>query len=149
METEAVLAKKEHRDFHCASERMIDGHQHSKTGRKSRGGRHPPFQTTGTHEKWGEYHSSGWPLASVGQLIDSIQAGKSFAALNILPSMNETGIAKISAVTWGTYNENESKTVTNTALINEDYIIQEGDLLMSRANTVELVGATVIAKKVL
>jgi type I restriction enzyme S subunit len=149
VETEAALAKKEHRDFHCASERMIEGHQRSKTGRKSRGGRHLPFQTTGTHEKWREYHSSGWHLASVGQLIDSIQAGKSFAALNIPPSMNETGIAKISAVTWGTYNENESKTVTNTALINEVYIIQEGDLLMSRANTVERVGAAVIAKKVL
>jgi len=68
--------------------------------------------------------------------------------LNTPPGISATGIAKISAVTWGLYNESESKTVTNPARINEDYIIQEGDLLMSRANTVELVGAVVIARNV-
>lgn len=148
VETEAELAAKEHREFQCATERLIDLHLQRKERRSERRTRRPQHATNTTSPQQGEQPPPGWHLATVGQLIDEIQAGKSFTALNTPPGISATGIAKISAVTWGLYNESESKTVTNPARINEDYIIQEGDLLMSRANTVELVGAVVIARNV-
>lgn len=148
VESEAIPSKKEHRAFQSASERLIDIHRMRKTGRRGLAGNVMPLQKDIPVNGSEETQPTGWQHASLSQLVDNIQAGKSFAALNKPPGINETGIAKISAVTWGNYNENESKTVTNVAMINEDYMIQEGDLLMSRANTVELVGAVVIAKKV-
>ncbi|MFV8749502.1 restriction endonuclease subunit S [Nannocystaceae bacterium ST9] len=51
---------------------------------------------------------------------------------------------KVSAVTWSVYQENESKTCTDPKLVNPAYFVEEGDLLFSRANTIELVGACVI-----
>ena len=53
-----------------------------------------------------------------------------------------------SAVTWGTYNETESKTITEEERFDQRYLIEPGDFLFSRANTIELVGACVIARKV-
>jgi type I restriction enzyme S subunit len=58
------------------------------------------------------------------------------------------GVAKVSAVSWGRYDEQESKTCLDPSRINEDLLIRKGDFLISRANTVELVGACVIAEQV-
>jgi type I restriction enzyme S subunit len=58
------------------------------------------------------------------------------------------GVAKVSAVSWGDYDESESKTCLDEDKINETWFIREGDFLLSRANTIELVGASVIVKKV-
>lgn len=90
----------------------------------------------------------GWCWTSVDAFLNGIQGGRSFLADNVIPSSDEVGIVKVSAVTWGTYNEDEAKTVRDHSLINPDYFIQQGDLLISRANTIELVGATVIADRV-
>jgi type I restriction enzyme, S subunit len=57
-------------------------------------------------------------------------------------------VAKVSAVTWGTYSELESKTCLDPEKIEERYLIRPGDFLFSRANTIELVGACVITHNV-
>ena len=54
----------------------------------------------------------------------------------------------MSAVTWGTYDESECKTVTDPEKVNPDYFIEVGDLLFSRANTIQLVGACVIVGRI-
>lgn len=56
-------------------------------------------------------------------------------------------MAKVSAVTWGEYNESESKTCKDPNKINPKYYINEGDFLFSRANTIDLVGACVIVRQ--
>lgn len=48
-------------------------------------------------------------------------------------------------MTWGAFDPAESKTCTRADLIRDEYMIKPGDLLLSRANTIELVGACVIA----
>ena len=58
----------------------------------------------------------------------------------------EHGIVKVSAVTWGTMTS-ESKTITDAGKINEAYLIQPGDFLFSRANTLQLVGACVLVQQ--
>lgn len=90
----------------------------------------------------------GWAQARLGEVIDGIDAGKSFACDERIPSDGEVGVAKVSAVTWGEYNELESKTCLDKAKENSEYLIREGDFLLSRANTIDLVGACVIAKNV-
>jgi len=86
----------------------------------------------------------GWVWASMGQLLCKIEAGKNFKCEERPPSEDEVGIVKVSAVTWGAFDENESKTITNEEKIDERYVINEGDFLFSRANTLELVGACLI-----
>ncbi|NNM80362.1 MAG: hypothetical protein HKM01_07905 [Gallionella sp.] len=90
----------------------------------------------------------GWGWCKLGNFIDSIDAGKSFKCDEREPRANEIGVAKVSAVTWGEYDESESKTCTDSSKENEAYLIQSGDFILSRANTIDLVGACVIARKV-
>ena len=91
---------------------------------------------------------SGWIYARFGTFIASIDAGKSFRCQERTPRPKEVGVAKVSAVSWGEYQESESKTCIDQSLIKPAYFIREGDFLLSRANTIDLVGACVIVKKV-
>jgi type I restriction enzyme S subunit len=89
-----------------------------------------------------------WPIVALGELIESIEAGSSFRCRETPPEEGEVGVAKVSAVSWGRYDECESKTCLDPSRISEELLIRKGDFLISRANTVELVGACVIAEQV-
>jgi len=91
---------------------------------------------------------SAWEFSRLGLYIDWIEAGKSFKCLETEPGSDQVGLVKVSAVSWGEYDESESKTCLDEKKINESWFIHEGDFLLSRANTIELVGASVIVKKV-
>jgi len=86
----------------------------------------------------------GWKLETLGTYITDISAGKSIRCDERPPKTNEFGIVKVSAVSWGLFDESESKTCLSQKNYNKDYIIKSGDFLFSRANTIELVGACVI-----
>jgi len=90
----------------------------------------------------------GWVWASVDCLLADIETGKSFKCVERPPTLEETGVVKVSAVSWGEYDEQESKTCTIEERVNPNLLVKSGDFLFSRANTVELVGACVIAKTV-
>ncbi len=90
----------------------------------------------------------GWKWVKLGDFIKGIEAGKSLKCDERPPQENEIGIIKVSAVTWGIYDEEESKTCYSHDAYNPDYLIREGDFLFSRANTLELVGACVIVHMV-
>lgn len=87
----------------------------------------------------------GWIWTPLAPLIEKIEAGKSFQCEERPPAPDEYGVVKVSAVTWGTYNEAESKTVIDPDRVKPAYLVQTGDFLFSRANTIQLVGACVIA----
>jgi type I restriction enzyme, S subunit len=87
----------------------------------------------------------GWQNTTLGAVITSIDTGKSFRCEERPPIASEVGVVKVSAVTWGTYDEEESKTCLDAARIEPRYLIEEGDFLFSRANTIQLIGACVIA----
>jgi type I restriction enzyme S subunit len=89
-----------------------------------------------------------WTITSVGELIEDIEAGINFQCEERPPAHNEKGLVKISAVTWGNYDDEESKTLPIGKEVPEQTRICEGDFLISRANTLELVGACVIVHKV-
>ncbi|MCX7377330.1 MAG: hypothetical protein NTY94_11390 [Alphaproteobacteria bacterium] len=76
-----------------------------------------------------------------------IEAGKNVTAAGYPPTGDAVGIVKVSAVTWGEFNERESKTLPPGADYDPAHRIEAGDFLISRANTVELVGAPVIVRE--
>ncbi|WIH05885.1 restriction endonuclease subunit S [Xanthomonas translucens pv. graminis] len=90
---------------------------------------------------------ANWAIAFLDDLLSRIEAGKSFKCEERPPASTEVGVVKVSAVTWGEYQEAESKTCTEQSRINSTLFIQKGDFLFSRANTIELVGACVIAEQ--
>ena len=89
-----------------------------------------------------------WKWIRLQDIILSISAGKSFRCNEVIPEDQEPGIVKVSAVTWGTFREEESKTCISLSDWNEEYRICEGNFLISRANTKKLVGACVIVERI-
>ena len=89
-----------------------------------------------------------WVLAPLADLVSKIETGKSFKCDERRPASSEIGVLKVSAVSWGRYQEDESKTCTDPDRINPALFVQPGDFLFSRANTIDLVGACVIAREV-
>lgn len=85
------------------------------------------------------------PLAD---LIEDISAGKSFGGANAPARDDEWGIIKVSAMTWGEFDPTENKAVASAERVDPRFEIREGDLLVSRANTSEYVGASVLVRHV-
>ncbi len=89
-----------------------------------------------------------WKQVQVSEIVEKIEAGKSIKCDERPPQNDEFGIIKISAVTWGVYNEQESKTLFDKSVFLENRRISVGDFLISRANTIELLGMPVIVREV-
>jgi type I restriction enzyme S subunit len=90
----------------------------------------------------------GWRWITLESVLADIEAGKSFKCQERPPKKDEVGVVKVSAVTWGEFDDAESKTCFIKNLLDESLLVRAGDFLFSRANTIELVGACVIAKVV-
>jgi len=84
---------------------------------------------------------------ALGEILDGIKGGKNLRCSERPPQPHEKGVVKVSAVTWGEFDPNESKTFPPDHVPSHDILIRSGDLLFSRANTVDLVGAVVIVDK--
>ncbi|MGL4654665.1 MAG: restriction endonuclease subunit S [Sarcina sp.] len=89
-----------------------------------------------------------WESIKLDFVVKSIEAGKSFKCVERPAMKNEVGLVKISAVTWGEFLVNENKIVEDINRINENYFIKKGDFLISRANTIELVGSSVVVSEI-
>ena len=90
----------------------------------------------------------GWCWTNLDSLLSGIQAGKSFRCEERPPTSEEFGLVKVSAVTWGEFNELESKTCTDPDRYDPRLLISKNDFLFSRANTLDLVGACVIVRQI-
>ena len=86
----------------------------------------------------------GWKLSSLGALIASCEAGWSGTGTQRKKRDGEVAVLKVSAVTKGYFIPSECKVLDNQSNIKKYIYPQTGDLLFSRANTREMVGATVV-----
>lgn len=82
---------------------------------------------------------------TLGDILFGIEAGKSFQTTDTLARNDELGVLKVSAVTWLAFRPEESKAVINYEP-EDSHRVKAGDLLISRANTRELVGAVVLVE---
>lgn len=57
---------------------------------------------------------------------------------------NEFGVLKVGCVNYGVFNSHENKALPKELAPQLQYLIREGDLLISRANTKELVGSAAV-----
>ena len=60
---------------------------------------------------------------------------------------NEWGVLKVGCVSFGVYNDRENKALPGTMEPRPNHEVHSGDFLMSRANTIELVGACAIVEE--
>lgn len=81
-----------------------------------------------------------WIENRLATVVTKIENGKSFVCESFNRSDDYPAILKLSAVTYGIYNANENKALTDESLFISDVEVKEGDLLFTRKNTPELVG---------
>ena len=82
-----------------------------------------------------------WPVCSVADYVREFQGGKSIESESGENVITRNRVLKISAVTGMKFLAHESKPVPDTYEPPTEHFAKPGDLLFSRANTTELVGA--------
>ncbi|WP_272949704.1 restriction endonuclease subunit S [Kribbella antibiotica] len=87
------------------------------------------------------------PAVPLAVLIEEISGGRSFGASNSPARLDEWGIIKVSAMTRGRFRPEENKAVS-AEHVDARFEIHQGDLLISRANTADYVGASVLVGRV-
>ncbi len=88
-----------------------------------------------------------WEIRTLDYFLTGIDAGKSPNCPDRPAGADEWGILKVSAIHSESFREWENKVITNPVYISPAYEVQDGDLLISRANTYELVGMVCLVRK--
>lgn len=83
------------------------------------------------------------PRLNLGELLLDIEAGKSFQTTDLPARPDQLGVLKVSAVSWDEFAPDEAKAIEGDYRPEEKHRVKKGDLIISRANTIELVGAVV------
>lgn len=111
-----------------------------------------PFATL---ERWGEVFqgasdsqaSSKFPMVRLGSVIANLQNGWSPKCLTRRAALEEWGVLKLGAVSFGEFDEAANKALPAHLKPTPEYEIQAGDVLISRANITQYVGACVFVAK--
>ena len=85
-------------------------------------------------------NDKGWMIDKLSTVVTNIENGKSFICESFSRSGKYPAILKLSAVTYGIYNANENKALTDESLYVSSVEVKSEDLLFTRKNTPELVG---------
>ena len=88
-----------------------------------------------------------WPSARIVDFVADFESGKSLVADDEDDSTSQFRVLKVSAVTSLEYKPEQSKAVPSDYNPPESHIVRAGDLLFSRANTTELIGATALVNQ--
>ncbi len=88
-------------------------------------------------------NEAGWPYGQVSDFVEGFESGKSLAAAEESESARYR-VLKVSAVTSGRFIADESKALPHDYEPPRAHLVRSGDLLFSRANTAELIGATAL-----
>lgn len=83
----------------------------------------------------------------LAELLINIEAGKSLNGRNIPVKEHEVGVVKVSAVGPVGFDEKENKILINQEEFITKHRVSSGDLLITRANTTELVGRVCLVKE--
>ncbi|MFZ3169226.1 MAG: restriction endonuclease subunit S [Candidatus Methanoperedens sp.] len=83
----------------------------------------------------------GWKVKKINDVVE-IEAGSCVIGEKRPRKENEFAVLMVSAVTKGIFLPNEYKVINSSQILKKIVTPEKGDLLFSRANTYELVGAT-------
>lgn len=84
----------------------------------------------------------GWPVARLGDLVSAIDSGHSPKCHDRPRDVDEWGVLRLGAVTHCEFDDGEHKTLPKDIAADPSVEVRAGDLLLSRKNTAELVGAS-------
>jgi type I restriction enzyme S subunit len=88
-----------------------------------------------------------WTVEPLSKLLIGIDAGKSPNCPNYPAPKGEWGILKVSAVTNDGFISTENKHLENGRYVNQTLVVRQGDLLITRCNTPDLVGTACLVDK--
>jgi len=83
-----------------------------------------------------------WPVCAVNDFVAGFESGKSIVADDEDDTTSPYRVLKVSAVTSLEFRPQQSKAMPPDYEPPESHFVRAGDLLFSRANTAELIGAT-------
>jgi Restriction endonuclease S subunits len=92
-------------------------------------------------------NQNNFDYKSIGEVTKSITAGWSANGESRIKQQNEKAVLKVSAVTQGYFRPDEYKVINSNEPIKKYIFPRKGDLIFSRANTREMVGATAIIEQ--
>ncbi|MBU4221694.1 MAG: restriction endonuclease subunit S, partial [Euryarchaeota archaeon] len=84
----------------------------------------------------------GWKVKKINDVVIEIEAGSCVIGEKRPRKENEFAVLMVSAVTKGIFLPDEYKVINSSQMLKKIVTPEKGDLLFSRANTYELVGAT-------
>ena len=87
------------------------------------------------------------PISTIGQETECIVSGHCLNGSPGVLRQGEKAVLKVSAVTYGYFKEDEYKVLYDVNQVSKGIYPMKGDLLFSRANTREYVGATALIDK--
>ncbi len=89
---------------------------------------------------------AGWEWVRTGDLVNASEAGWSPTCLGSPRTHGRWGVLKVSAVSWGNFDSEANKELPADLVPRPEYEVKDGDFLLSRANTEELVARSVVVK---
>ena len=94
-----------------------------------------------------EINPYDWTKIAIGDVIKSCESGWSGKGAQRKKKPGEIAVLKVSAVTKGFFIPEECKVLDDQKYIKKYVFPEKGDLLFSRANTKEMVGATAVVSQ--
>jgi type I restriction enzyme S subunit len=89
----------------------------------------------------------GWEWVRMGSVVNASEAGWSPTCIGSPRTVGKWGVLKVSAVSWGEFDAMANKELPADLVPRPEYEVMDGDFLLSRANTAELVARSVVVKK--
>ena len=89
----------------------------------------------------------GWKTSTIGSATEDILSGQCLNGDAKKLEPGQKAVLKVSAVTYGYFKDDEYKVLRDPSQITKGVYPKKGDLLFSRANTKEYVGATALVEQ--
>lgn len=96
-------------------------------------------------EAFGETPDENW--IRLGEYVSKIENGKSPATEGRPAANDEWAVLKVGAVSFGFFDEQQNKALPTSYKVPLELEVKAGDFIMSRANTLELVGACALVRE--
>jgi len=88
-------------------------------------------------------NKEGWAISPISEFVSDFESGVSVIGEDTPANENnEYGVLKVSAVSYGKFNPRENKAINGISLARAKTTVKKDRIVMSRANSPELVGAS-------
>jgi type I restriction enzyme, S subunit len=132
-------------------EKMLDLLEQKRAALVSRAvtqGLNPRVEMKESGLEWLGKIPAHWEVKRLKFALENIEQGWSPQCENTPAAIGQWGVLKVGAVNGWEFEENQNKALPKTIDPIEAYEIKSGDILVSRANTIQLLGSAALVKEV-